>query len=283
MAKGHRVPVSRRIQEALDASSRIIEAMLARQPDLAQAVLDALQPEAATPQTEAAASAELSTEGAIPSVADGSAAKAGETASEQAFGGKPTAPTGELGAGMFTHAEYRAACTAAGTPEKWDERYSHGHTEARQWINPHEGRYDNVFTLKKNESASQAVKDFLAGPTISDYRVLGVALEMDELRDDLGDHRFDRLFGSRDSDDDATIPVTQRLQITSAMYTVPFRAQMLKIAQDADAVDHQTDEPEAPQVAAGMEQQPQQAGAGSQPAPEMIAEELGIQRDQELV
>ena len=94
---------------------------------------------------------------------------------------------------------YQAACQAAGTPDKWEDRFVHGHTAAKGWNQPYEGRYDMTFTLKAGHSASQAVKDFLAGPTIADYRVIGVAIEMEELRDELGDQKFDRLFGSKNA------------------------------------------------------------------------------------
>jgi hypothetical protein len=42
-------------------------------------------------------------------------------------------------------------------------------------------------------------------------------------------------------------------------------------------------EPEAPEVAAQVEQKPQEAGVTAQPAPEMIADEMGVAREQELV
>ena len=138
-----------------------------------------------------------------------------------------------------------------------------------------------TFTLKPGHSAAQAVKDFLTGPTIADYRVIGVAIEMDELRDELGDQKFDQLFGSRIGSEDAQVSSAQRLKITSAMYTIPFRSQMLQIAAEHDAVDR-TEEPEAPQIAAQMEEKPLPAGVTAQPAPEMIAEELGVEREQEF-
>src|SRR4051812_19132003 len=102
-----------------------------------------LPPQVATPQTqpeiEAAASAQLSQEGAVPAVGDGAALETGLTASEQAFGDKPTAQSGQVDGGMFHPDEYHAACIAAGTPEKWDDRYYSGHTSARQWVQPYDG------------------------------------------------------------------------------------------------------------------------------------------------
>lgn len=258
--------------------------MLARLADLDPTLADASQevapqPEAAEP---ALAEAQFSSEGAVPEVADnGVAIEPGATASEQAFGDKPTAASGQIDGGMYEPEEYQAACTAAGTPDKWDPKYVHGHTSANQWTQPYEGRYDMAFELKHRQSASQAVKDFVAGPTIADYRVIGVAVEMNELRDTLGDQRFDQMFGSSDTNTDAKISSAQRLKITAGMYTIPFAAQMLALAADSEAAD-QTEEPELPAIAARVEDKPQEGGVTAGAAPEMIAEELGVSREQEF-
>jgi len=261
---------------------------------------DALQaPELATPETEAdlenAAAIEQSQDGVeaaaveqapaaeVPAVAvigDGAALQPGQTASEQAFGDKPTAQTGQVDGGMFHPDEYHAACIAAGTPEKWDDRYYSGHTSAAQWIQPHDGPEPMVFDLKHGQSASQAVKDFLVGPTIADYRVIDVAAELDELRDTLGDQTFDRLFGSADGKQDAAIASAQRLRISSEMYTLPFWDQMMEIA--AGESIEPSSEPAPPVVAAGMDETEQRAALASHPAPEAIAAELGVVRDEEF-
>src|SRR6185295_7550706 len=120
----------------------------------------------------------------------------GQTASEQAFGDKPTAASGEVDGGMYQPADYRAACMAAGTPDKWDDKYEGGHTEAGQWEQPYDSPYEMMFTLKAGQSASQALKDFIAGPTIADFRTIAVALELEEVRDSMGNEKFDALFGS---------------------------------------------------------------------------------------
>ena len=199
-------------------------------PAEAQADADAtdVQPEAAPPPEQAA----FTDQGAIPKVQNGANAHA-PTASDQAFGADPNAQ--DLNAGMYEPAAYKAACDAAGKPDKWHDKYAMGHTHASGWTQPHEGRESFEFHLKRGTSASQAVQDFIKGPTIADYRAIGVALELDELRDELGDHTFDRLFGSKDGEVDAAIPHAHRLSITSAMYTIPFTDQMKAIARDADA------------------------------------------------
>ena len=280
-----------RFREDRLASSRIIGAMLAL-ADLDPTRADALQelapqPEAAEPEAvEAAeaAQAEISTEGAVPEVTEnGALVEPGATASEQAFGDKPTAASGDIDGGMYEVDDYQAACQAAGTPDKWDDKYVHGHTSASQWTQPYEGRYDMTFTLKHGQSASQAVRDFVAGPTIADYRVIGVAIEMDELRDELGDNRFDRAFGSKNSLEDSQVSAAERLKITAGMYTIPFADQMKAMVAEQDALDNKSDEPEAPAVEARVEEKPQEGGITAGAAPEMIAEELGVERDQELV
>jgi len=238
-------------------------------------------PEVAEPEV-AAAPAE--TAGAVPEVADnGAVVDPGETASEQAFGDKPTAQSGDIDGGMYSPAEYQAACTAAGTPDKWDDRYASGHTEATQWTQPYDSGYDMTFRLQHGQSASQALKDFIAGPTIADWRTIAIALEIDEVRDGMGDTKFDQLFGSKVSGDDARIPPSQRLQISVGMYTVPFAAQMEALAEQKDeSLDASEEEPAAPAVAAQVEEKPVEGGVTQEPAPELVAEELGIEREQEF-
>jgi len=253
---------------------------------LVNASQEVAAPAFAEPEVAAAAT-EISTAGTVPDVAaNGAAVETGATASEQAFGDRPTevsGQSGQLDGGMFTPEQYRAACDVAGTPDKWDEGYAAGHTEARQWVQPYDTKHDNTFTLKPGESASQALKDFIAGPSIGDYQTILVALELDEIRDGMGDEKFDLLFGSTQSEIDGQIPPSQRLQISSAMYSIPFGAQMETLADEYDNSLRKADEPEAPAVAALVEEKPIDGGVTAQPAPEMIADELGIQREQELV
>jgi len=261
--------------------------------DLAQTLVDpsqeaaapeVVEPAIADPAVADPTSAEFSAEGAVPEVADnGAVVEPGKTASEQAFGDKPTAQAGQIDGGMYEVDDYQAACQAAGTPDKWEDRFVHGHTAANGWTQPYDGRYDMTFSLKKGHSASQAVKDFLAGPTIADYRVISVAIEMDELRDEMGDLKFDRMFGSLNAGDDAQVSSVQRLKITPGMYTIPFRAQMQALANEQDEAATRAQEPPAPEVAAQVEDKPLEAGVTAQPAPEMIADEMGVAREQELV
>jgi hypothetical protein len=161
---------------------------------------------------------------------------------------------------------------------KWDDRYFSGYTAAAQWVQPYDGADAMAFQLRPGQSASQAVKDFLTGPTIADYRVIGVASEMDELRDELGDQKFDKLFGSADSGTDGAIPMSQRLKITSAMYTLPFWDQMMEIAAGDDIAAAEAAEPA---VAAGVEEAPEQLTVTSRPTPEAVGAELGVEREED--
>jgi hypothetical protein len=244
-----------------------------------EAALEAPQPE---PTTEADVAA-AENESAIPDVVDPEAVDASATASQLAYGDPATtavaADTSQLDRGMYEPEDYQLACVAAGLPERFEEKFLRGHTAAKQWVQPYEGRYDNAFELKPLQSASQAVKDFVAGPTISDYRVIGVAYEMDELRDSLGDVKFDEMFGSADVNTDAMVPHAHRLKITSEMYTIPFVDQMLALVDEHDAVNLPA-EVEAPVIEARVEEKPEETVAEG-PAPELIADELGVERKQE--
>ena len=241
-----------------------------------------VQPEVAEPVAEAPA-AEISTQGAVPEVAEtGAVVEPGETASEQAFGDKPTKQSGQTDGGMFDPRDYKAAVEASGTPDKWDDRYYQGHTAAAQFEQPYDLGYDMTFTLKSGESASQALKDFIAGPTLADWKTVAIALEMEEVRFSLGDEKFDKLFGSRNGGIDAQIPKSQRFQISVAMYTIPFAAQMEALADQDNEVPEQAEDAPAPQVAAQVEDRPLEGGVTAQPAPQLVADELGMQREQEF-
>lgn len=253
---------------------------------LVNASQDVVAPEVAEPEVAEAAT-DVSAAGPVPDVADtGMAVEPGATASEQAFDDRPTelsGQTGQLDGGMFTPEQYKSACDAAGTPGKWDTTYAAGYTEAGQWWGPSDTKEDNTFTLKSGESAAQALKSFIAGPSIADYKTILVALELDEIREGMGDEIFDTLFGSSDGETDGRIPPAQRLQISSGMYSIPFGAQMETLADEYKESLRHPDEPAEPQVAAQVEEKPVDGGVTAQPSPEMIADELGIQREQELV
>jgi hypothetical protein len=243
---------------------------------------------AAEPET-AKAAADVAAEGAVPDAAvpavpevaqTAAAAPApAQTASEQAFGAKPSVQAADLDRGTYSPEAYRDACTAAGMPEKWDDRYDHGHTGATQWLLPHDVGWRMSFALQRGESAAQAVQAFLAGPTIADWRVIALALEMDDVRDTIGDAKFDALFGSKNAADDAQIPVSQRLQLNIDLYTTTIIEQMQALAEERDEALLHPEQPAEPAVAAQVEDKPLENQATQQPAPELVAEELGVKRE----
>jgi hypothetical protein len=176
-------------------------------------------------------------EGDIPAVEKGGATPATATASQLAFENQP-ANSAAIDHGVFQPSEYKHACEASGKPDKWKEKYANGYTKSGHWSL---GKHPMEFKLKKGHSASEAVEDWLRGPTIADFRSISVAEQLNELRDELGNPTFDRLFGSR-GPEDKNIPGSQRLHITSEMYTTPFVDQMKAIAR---ADDEKMNKPEA--------------------------------------
>jgi hypothetical protein len=262
--------------------------MPARENEQQTAEAEAAAPEVA-PAPPEAAKTEFSSEGDLPAVAQGSGAAAtGATASTLAFDGaakQASGDTSHLDRGIHHWEEYKASCEAAGKPEKWKDYYRSGHTEAKGWTQPYEHRRVYEWDLEKGTSASQAVQDFLKGPTIADYRVAAVADDLDELRDEFGDQKFDKLFGSANSNEDSKIPAAQRLRITAASYSLPLIDQMKQIAREAEAAESPVEEaaPAAPQVEALVEEKPKAAPIQDQ-EPAVIAQELGLQQqDRELV
>jgi hypothetical protein len=200
-----------------------------------------------------------------------------ESASDLAFG-----DPAELDRGMHEVEEYRAACEATGQLEKWQDHYVHGHTEAQGFTQPYERNEDFLWTLQSGCSASQALKDFIAGPTIADYRAIGVAQALEELRDDLGDLKFDQLFGSMDSDEDAAVRTEHRLVISSDMYTTPFVDHMKQIAADHDARPTVLDLVPPPIREPGEGRQARHDTLTDEEEP-IIAEDLGRRPDRDLM
>lgn len=249
-----------------------------------------IAPEAA-PEPVAPAPAEgeqkFSTEGDLPAIAEGSGAVGAATASELAFGAAeveaPAKDTSKLDRGIHTWEHYRAECEAAGVPERWQDHYRNGHTNAAGWTQPYEHKAVNDFSLKKGNSASTALKAFLAGPTITDYRAALLAEEIDEVREEMGDHKFDLLFGSANSDRDGAIPAGQRLRISSALYTTPLPDQMKAIAANYDAnLNKPAEPPPVAEVEARTEEKPQAMEEAQEP--ELVRQELNLeQADRELV
>jgi hypothetical protein len=174
------------------------------------------------------------------------------TASTMAF--DAPAKKGEsdhLDTGVHHWEQYKRDCETAGTPEKWKDQYRSGHTSAKGWTNPYEHQpfenrnaktYD--WELKPGHSAATALGDWLAGPTIADFRSAAVAKELDELRLELGDQKFDDLCGSSDHQIDAKIPASQRLRISASAYGSSLVSNLRAVALEIE--ESGRPEPEAP-------------------------------------
>jgi hypothetical protein len=258
-------------------------AMGARDTEQKTADKEAPAPEVAPVPEGEGAKTDFKSEGDLPAVAKTSAV-APITASDQAFGQPKTEAKAdqELDRGIHVRWEhYKAACEAAGKPEKWKDEYRNGHTEAKGWTQPYEKRRTFEWELKKGQSASKAIQDFIKGPTIADYRIAGVADDLDEVRDEFGDSKFDRLFGSANSDEDGKIPKEQRLKINPGMYSIPLIDQLKEIARKADAVEVPEEETPAPVQEARVEEKPK---GEAEVEPALVAQELGLeQADREMV
>src|SRR5262249_41025334 len=149
--------------------------------------------------------------GHIPAV-DTTATGGGTTASDRAFGAQPQTggpeipatkeavgqgggkdmqkANGEPGSGGQKGLEhgvhhwynYQRHCENAGKPELWQDKYRSGHTKSGSFVNPHEkGRWMD-WELKKGHSASQAIKEWLAGATVAECLSSVIAMEIDALR-----------------------------------------------------------------------------------------------------
>ncbi|CAN5868595.1 hypothetical protein BH11MYX3_BH11MYX3_22780 [soil metagenome] len=200
-----------------------------------EAAIEAQQvegPAQAPPEAADPAKAMIQTEGDVPAVDRGGPTPATATASQLAFEGDGKGDSSSIDHGVFQPEEYKHACEAAGKEDKWKEMYRNGYTKSDAWASSAKGTMK--FDLKKGNSASEAIKSWFRGPTVADFRTISVAEQLDELRDELGDHKFDEVFGSANGAQDKLIPGGQRLQISLAMYTTPFIDQMKAVARQHD-------------------------------------------------
>jgi hypothetical protein len=271
-------------READPVFGRIIASMPARESELKPA--EEVAPPEVAPAEPEAAKTEFSAEGELPAVAAPVAAPAAATASTQAFGNKEE-EAAKLDKGMHVNWEdYKATAERTGKPEKWKDHYKIGHTSANGWVQPHE-RYKVYleWQLQKGASASKAVQEFIKGPTICDYRTAGVAAEMNEVRAELGDKKFDKLFGSANTNEDAAIPTAQRLVISPGLYTTPLGDNMRAIARAADEREKSAaEEPKAAPVQEARVEEKPKAEAELEQEPLVVAQELGLQQaDREMV
>ena len=141
----------------------------------------------------------------------------------------------DLDHGIHYWYNYQRHCENAGKPELWQDKYRSGHTQSSAFINPHEkGRWMD-WELKKGHSASQAVKEWLAGATVAECLSAVVAIEIDTLRAAIGDKKFDKMFGSADEKEDKAVPAQQRMHIRAGLQGTPVANYMksTEVAEEA--------------------------------------------------
>ena len=142
-----------------------------------------------------------------------------------------------LNFGIHYWYNFKAKCETAGKPELWKEEYHYGHTQAPQFIQPYEQNKFMDFELKKGQSASDGIRAWLVGATIAECRSAVVAMEIDALRAAIGNHKFDKMFGSADSAEDEKIPEGQRMHVAADAGVTPVANYMVrtKLAEKASA------------------------------------------------
>jgi hypothetical protein len=104
-------------------------------------------------------------------------------------------PAPSLTAGLHYKDQYRQALIAAGQGAQWDRRWEAGYTASSLWRQPFDDNDAFTFTLKAGASASEALRQWIAGLTVSDCTTAMVAFELDAVRAVVGDRLFDRCFG----------------------------------------------------------------------------------------
>jgi len=244
-----------------------------------KATAETVEPEV-MPAEPQGAKTEFQAEGELPAVAAPAVAAAGPTASEQAF--DEDRDHSPLYHGMHRWEDYKAACESAGKPEKWNDNWVVGHTEAAGWIQPDKYRKKYDWQLERHTSASKAIQSFIKGPTICDFRIAAVATDLDTFRHEVGDKKFDQLLGSANSDEDAAVPVDQRLHLSRELYSIPLVDQLRERARQMDEKKPEDAEPSVKQEAR-VEEKPKAAAELDQ-SPVVVAQELGMQQaDRELV
>ena len=141
----------------------------------------------------------------------------------------------DLNHGIHYWYNYQRQCEDAGKPELWQDKYRSGHTQAKSFINPHEAGRWMDWELKKGHSASQAVKEWLAGATIAECLSSVIAMEIDALRAAIGDKKFDKLFGSADPNVDKAVPAQNRMHIKAGIDGTPVANYMKQTAVAEEA------------------------------------------------
>jgi hypothetical protein len=149
---------------------------------------------------------------------------------------KLNGPAPSLTSGLHYKDQYRQALEAAGRSAEWDRRWEKGHTDSRLWQQPYELDDPFTFALVKGASASEGLRQFLAGLTVTDCTTAMVAIELDAVRAVVGDVVFDRCFGNPDGP--AKI---RQLKISQRLSETPLY-ELLRFTDGARGADKQRGE-----------------------------------------
>jgi hypothetical protein len=229
------------------------------------------QPETPAVETPAVEVAQAAAQAAGPVPAPAVAAPAGHggrTASEQAYETPEIDPTAkamgeamvkrmnqangldggkyDLEHGIHYSYNFESECQRAGKPELWKDEYRYGYNASGHWQNPSETGGFMDFRLKKGHSASKAIQAWLGGLTVAECLTSVIAMQFDTVRRAVGDHKFDKMFGSENAAEDKAVSSSDRLRISTSgtpMDNLTARTELAKLGGSRDAeVGKVTDE-----------------------------------------
>jgi hypothetical protein len=119
----------------------------------------------------------------------------------------------DLEHGIHYSYNFERECKQAGKPELWKDEYRYGYNASGHWQNPQETGGFMDFRLKKGHSASKAIQAWLGGLTVAECLTAVIAMQFDTVRRAVGDHKFDKMFGSADAQEDKAVASSKRLRI----------------------------------------------------------------------
>lgn len=121
----------------------------------------------------------------------------------------------DLDHGIHYSYNFEYECQQAGKPELWKDEYRYGYNASGHWQNPSETGGFMDFRLKKGHSASKAIQAWLGGLTVAECLTSVIAMQFDTVRRAIGDHKFDKHFGSADEAEDKAVGDHDRLRIAT--------------------------------------------------------------------
>jgi hypothetical protein len=121
----------------------------------------------------------------------------------------------DLDHGIHYSYNFERECNEAGKPELWKDEYRYGYNASGHWQNPKETGGFMDFRLKKGHSASKAIQAWLGGLTVAECLTAVIAMQFDTVRRAIGDHKFDKMFGSAEAAEDRAVDADSRLRLST--------------------------------------------------------------------